>query len=244
MLDLIFPEWPTPKSVTACTTTRRGGVSLGPYAALNLSSQVGDLLEDVVENRRRLRLELDIPGEPIWIRQVHGTKVIKSGEWGGLDCQADAVYSKIPGEPCMVMTADCLPLLLCSRSGREVAAVHAGWRGLDAGVIEAALSHFEAPPGELLVWLGPAIGPQAFVVDGKVRQRFCSYLPLAVEAFTPTDGGLYLADIYLLARQRLHKLGVRSIYGGNRCTYSEPEEFFSYRRENCTGRMASIIWFS
>lgn len=237
-MDLILPTWPAPRNVRACTTTRDGGVSLAPYASLNLGDHVGDDPAAVSENRARLRRALELPAEPLWLTQVHGIAVA-AGQGG---C-ADASVAFGPGTVCTVMTADCLPLLLCDRAGTVVAAVHAGWRGLLAGVIEAAVSRLHVPGAELLAWLGPAIGPLAFEVGEEVRAAFVAEDAAAAAAFQPAPGGRWLADIYALARLRLARCGVTAVYGGELCTFSDPR-FYSYRRDGVTGRMASLIWLA
>jgi YfiH family protein len=221
-------------------TTRNGGVSWPPYDSLNLGDHVGDDPSAVAENRRRLSQSLRLPGEPRWLSQVHGTCAVDAAQCSA-GCEADAAYSDTHGVVCAVLTADCLPLLLCDRSGRSVAAVHAGWRGLLEGVIERTVAHF-GDAAEVLAWLGPAIGPQAFEVGKEVRAAFIDEYRAAETAFTPSPAGRWLADIYALARQRLHRAGVDAIYGGGLCTFSEPERFYSYRRDGQTGRMASLVW--
>lgn len=252
-LEWLVPDWPAPPWVRAAATTRRGGVSLGAYAGFNLGDHVGDDPARVRANRQLLRAALGLPAEPVWLRQVHGCAVAcaatggesgeaTGGEPGGAACEADAAVAIGPGSVCAVLTADCLPLLLTDRAGTRVAAIHAGWRGLVAGVIEAAVARLAAPPGDVLAWLGPAIGAAAFEVGGEVRARFIAADPRAAAAFAPVGGDKWLADLYLLARQRLAALGVAGIWGGDRCTYRDPERFYSYRRDGVTGRMASLIW--
>ncbi|PKM45838.1 MAG: peptidoglycan editing factor PgeF [Gammaproteobacteria bacterium HGW-Gammaproteobacteria-1] len=238
-MDLILPTWPAPPNVHACATTRAGGVSTEPYASLNLGDHVGDDPAAVAENRARLCRELALPAEPLWLTQVHGTAVAEGA--GGC---ADASVAFGPGTVCTVMTADCLPLLLCDRAGTRVAAVHAGWRGLLAGVIEAAVARLDTPGAELLVWLGPAIGPDAFEVGEEVRAAFLAEDGGAAGAFRPSPAGRWLADIYALARRRLARCGVNAVYGGELCTYHDAERFYSYRRDGVTGRMASLIWLA
>lgn len=237
--ELILPDWPAPKHVRALTTTRQGGVSLPPYDTLNLGDHVGDAPSSVAENRRRLVQAWKLPAEPRWLSQLHGTCSADAAVIHG-NCQADASHTDQPGVVCAVLTADCLPVLLCERSGRRVAAIHAGWRGLLDGVIEQTVASMGAE-GELLAWLGPAIGPRAFEVGGEVREAFLVESQEAETAFMPSNDK-WLADLYSLARQRLHRTGVNAIYGGEHCTYSEPERFYSYRRDGRTGRMASLIW--
>ncbi|MFO7592882.1 MAG: peptidoglycan editing factor PgeF [Pseudomonadota bacterium] len=238
--EIIRPPWPAPANVRAAVTTRSGGVSLPPYDSLNLGDHVGDDPQAVAENRRRLVDALKLPAEPRWLKQVHGTCSVDASRCT-TGCEADAVYTEKSGVVCAVLTADCLPLLLCDRGGTRIAAVHAGWRGLLAGVIEQTVSAMGSPD-ELMVWLGPAIGPRAFEVGAEVREAFVTEDAAADGAFAPSTDGRYLADIYALARLRLHRVGVDAIYGGEHCTYSEPERFYSYRRDGVTGRMAGLIW--
>jgi len=237
----LVPEWPAPPRVHACTTTRLGGVSEGPYASLNLAAHVGDDPEQVAENRRRLLQALRLPAMPLWLQQVHGTTVVNA-VGAKPDCMADASYADREGAVCVVMTADCLPLLLCSDDGTRVAAVHAGWRGLLEGVIENAVRALGSPGKRLLAWLGPAIGPGAFEVGDEVRAAFVAADPTAATAFVPSPAGRWLADIYDLARQRLACVHVDAVYGGHWCTVGDAERFYSYRRDGVTGRMASLIW--
>ncbi|MBY5993422.1 peptidoglycan editing factor PgeF [Ferrimonas balearica] len=233
-------DWPAPASVRAISTDRQGGVSLPPFDGFNLGGHVGDRPEHVTANRHQLQGQAGLPSAPYWLNQVHGTavEVLPSAR---ITPQADASYSRQAGTVCTVMTADCLPVLLCDRAGTEVAAAHAGWRGLVDGVLEATLAHFKAQPGEILAWLGPAIGPAAFEVGPEVRERFVAQMAEAEQAFVPR-GDRYLADLYVLARQRLARAGVTDVYGGQWCTYQDPQRFFSYRRDQQTGRQASLIW--
>jgi len=241
MNALIQPDWPLPQGVAACSTTRHGGISLPPYDSLNLGSHVGDVESAVWHNRELLVAGASLPQMPYWLEQVHGTRVLRLEGQAPTDLRADAVYSNQPGQVCAVMTADCLPVLFCSRTGKEVAAAHAGWRGLCDGVLESTVAEFAAEPGQIVAWLGPAIGPQCFEVGAEVRAAFMAVDAAADAAFIP-HGDKYLADIYLLARQRLQAVGITETYGGNRCTVSEISHFFSYRRERITGRLASLIW--
>ncbi len=236
---MITPDWPSPPSVRALQTTRRGGVSIPPFNELHLGEHVGASSQAVAHNRQLLR-EF-VPAEPLWLRQVHGIHVADAALVSPLP-EADAGVAFRSGAVCAVMTADCLPVLLCDQTGTVVGAVHAGWRGLAAGVIEAAVRAMQVPPETLMAWLGPAIGPQVFEVGDDVHGAFVGYSELAGQAFRPGGRGRWLADIYLLARQRLNALGIRNIYGGGFCTYSESEGFFSYRRDGQTGRMATLIW--
>ncbi len=239
MPELIRPSWPAPASVKAVSTTRLGGVSAPPWNSFNLAHHVEDDPAAVRENRRRLAEAAGLPGEPAWLDQVHGTRI--AGE-GARDCTADGRFTTVPGSVCAVLTADCLPVLLCNEAGTAVAAVHAGWRGLLDGVIEAALDCFPDPPSAIMAWLGPAIGPDAFEVGDEVRQAFLQKQPGSGEAFSAHGTGKWLADLYRLAAGRLKARGVTGIYGGGYCTFTDSERFFSYRRDGRTGRMASLVW--
>lgn len=236
--DWIIPDWPAPPTVRAVSTTRRGGVSVAPYDSWNLGDHVGDDPRAVEQNRLRLMKALGLPAPPVWLRQVHGARVVDAGHGS---CEADAAYTGQPGVVCAVLTADCLPLLLSNATGTRVAAVHAGWRGLAAGVIEAALAVM-GPGAELLAWLGPAIGPGAFEVGSEVRDIFIAHDARAQNAFRPSPNGRWWADIYQLVRLRLAAHGVTVVYGGHECTYSDAGRFYSYRRDGITGRMATMIW--
>lgn len=237
----IFPDWPCVPRVKSVVTTRHGGVSRGPYSGFNLADHVGDDVVAVSENRKQLRADLKLPADPVWLRQVHGTRVIDAGT-SLTDMGCDGSIAFAPGVVCAVMTADCLPVLLTDTQGTRVAALHAGWRGLAAGIIEQGIEALDISPGQLLAYLGPAIGPDAFEVGGEVRQAFCDHDPEAASAFQPAGKDKWLADIYLLAHQRLNAKGLNNIYGGGRCTFHEQTDFFSYRREKTCGRMASLIW--
>ncbi|MDN0123046.1 purine nucleoside phosphorylase YfiH [Yersinia aleksiciae] len=244
MDTLILPDWPMPAGVKACSTTRHGGISASPYDSLNLGTHVGDITTNVAANRQRLVEQAGLPQMPVWLEQVHGTRVLHLDGKAVSDVQADAVYSRVAGQVCAVMTADCLPVLFCSLSGDEVAAAHAGWRGLCAGVLEQTLVQFNAAPSSIIAWLGPAIGPQQFEVGEDVKQAFSDIDVQSATAFIPSipSGSKYLADIYSLARLRLQAAGIHAVYGGDRCTVSEKQQFFSYRRDGITGRMASLVW--
>jgi polyphenol oxidase len=238
---LIIPDWPAPVNVRAVCSSRRGGCSEGVYASLNLGDHVADASDKVAANRRRYQQMAQMPAPPVWLNQVHGTDVISLTPTTANGCNADAAVSTGRGVVATVMTADCLPLLLCDAGGTQVAAVHAGWRGLCNGVIENTLAHF-ANPAEVLVYLGPAISQTAFEVGPEVRAAFIAQMPEAAQAFIAGNDGKWWADLYLLARQRLARCGVQQIYGGNHCTYQQTELFFSYRRDGQTGRMASSVW--
>jgi YfiH family protein len=237
--QFIVPDWPAPANVRALQTTRTGGVSPAPWASFNLGDHVGDDPARVAANRAELRRHL--PAEPVWLTQVHGIAAVDA-ENCPKSTSADASFACSPNTVCAIMTADCLPVLFCDRAGTVVAAAHAGWRGLVAGVLEATVAAMKVPPGEILAWLGPAIGPQAFEVGDEVRTAFVAHDPAAARAFIPHGAGKWLADIYTLAKQRLANAGVTAVYGGGRCTVSEAEAFFSYRRDGVTGRMASLVW--
>lgn len=238
---LLTPDWPAPGNIRAVMTTRLGGVSKPPYESLNLGEHVGDDPQSVEKNRNLLIACAGIPGAPFWLNQVHGTRVLDCAV-SGQDRTADAVLADQPGQVCVVMTADCLPVLLCNSTGTQVAAVHAGWRGLVDGVVEVTLSRFKDPADKILAWLGPAIGPDAFEVGPEVRERFIQAEPQSAGAFVPGRPGHWLADIYQLARIRLERAGVGFIGGGDYCTVTDHKRFFSYRRDGVTGRMASLIW--
>ncbi len=238
----IVPDWPAPARVRALSTTRAGGVSVAPYDSLNLGTHVGDDPANVAANRAQVRRI--VRSEPAWLNQVHGTVVVDAASVAGVP-DADASVSRTPGAVCVVMTADCLPVLLCDRAGSVVGAAHAGWRGLHGGVIEATVAAMQVAPADVIAWLGPAIGPTAFEVGDEVRAAFVAVDAIADAAFKPAgQPGKWLADIYLLARQRLAALGVTAVYGGDCCTVSESRRFFSYRRDGVTGRMASLVWLA
>jgi len=243
MIELLRPDWPAPPGVVAFSTTRRGGVSQGCYAEANLAGHVGDDAAAVQSNRNALRQQL--PGRPrlAWLEQVHGIAVVAAASEGSPS--ADAQWTATPGLACMVLTADCLPVLLCDHRGRRVAAAHAGWRGLAQGVLEQTVAALGLPADQLLAWLGPAIGPDAFEVGPEVRQAFLQGPGDATrlrEAFTPGRDGRWQADLYQLARVRLHRLGLHRIHGGGWCTATEPRTFYSWRRDGSTGRQATGIY--
>jgi YfiH family protein len=239
--DWIVPDWTAPARVGSLVTTRRGGLSVGVFASLNLGEHVGDDPAAVAANRELVRRR--IAARPVWLRQIHGTRVIDAADSAEPHPpEADAALARQAGVACAVMTADCLPVLLCDTRGTVVAAAHAGWRGLLAGVIEATVAAMQASGQDLLAWLGPAIGPQAFEVGSEVRAAFVAADPDAAEAFCPSGNGKWLANIYVLAWQRLAKRGITRVFGGGFCTVSETERFYSHRRDGRTGRMASLIW--
>ncbi|MDP1536785.1 MAG: peptidoglycan editing factor PgeF [Burkholderiales bacterium] len=237
--SFIVPDWPAPPNVHALVTTRAGGVSQPPWDSFNLGDHVGDTPTDVAENRRRLRAHL--PAEPVWLKQVHGNYCCDAAQ-AASNAEADASFARAPGVVCAVLTADCLPVLLCDDRGTVVAAAHAGWRGLAAGVIEAAVAAMGVPGERLMAWLGPAIGPMNFEVGGEVREIFVAHDPQAAAAFVARQNGKWLCDITILARQRLATLGVRRLASADYCTVHDAARFYSYRRDGTTGRMASLIW--
>jgi len=237
--DWIVPDWPAPARVQALSTLRSGGFSQPPWDSFNLGDHVEDNPDLVARNRARLVADAHLPAEPLWMEQIHGCEVLTDGDHGS---RGDARFSSQPKEICVVMTADCLPVLLCDMQGTAVAAVHAGWRGLAGGVLEQALRCFDQPASAIMVWLGPAIGPSVFEVGDEVRGLFMQQQTRSESAFQPHAQGKWLVDIYELARQHLYVQGVEQVYGGGFCTYTDSERFFSYRRDGRTGRMASLIW--
>lgn len=247
--ELIRADWPAPAHVHAVVTTRRGGASQAPWDSLNLGGHVGDDPAHVGENRRRLlaALQAIAPAQaPQWLNQVHGTVVVEAEpdavRRAAFVPDADAVGTSQRGLPCVVMTADCLPVFFTDVDGSRVAVAHAGWRGLCDGVLEATLSTF-ADPAAVMAWLGPAIGPDAFEVGEEVRAAFLQQDAGAAAHFRPSpNAGRWLADIYGLARRRLARAGIGSVHGGGLCTVADRERFYSYRRDGQTGRMASVIW--
>jgi YfiH family protein len=243
----IVPDWPAPARVRALVTTRDGGVSAGPYTALNLGLWTGEDAQVIEQNRALLGAAL--PAAPVWMRQVHGTDVIDAGKVAcgngvaAAEPQADAAFATRAGVVCAVLTADCLPVLLCDREGGVVAVAHAGWRGLASGVIEATIGGMARPAGRLMAWLGPAISQAAYEVGPELREAFVSQRPADTAAFCTGKPGKFQADLYALARHRLLSAGVQAVYGGGLCTYGEPQRFYSYRRDGASsGRMASLIW--
>lgn len=244
--QLILPRWPAPQRVRAVATTRQGGVSQGAYASLNLGDHVADDPAAVAANRDRLGDWLGLETPPAWLVQVHGVAVAPAHQ-APPGTRADGAWTHQPGIPCVVLTADCLPVLFCDRAGRHVAAAHAGWRGLAGGVLEAtvaALQSAGAPASDLLAWLGPAIGPGAYEVGEDVRSAFLAADSEAAAAFTASRPGHWWLDLYAAARARLARAGVTAVYGGGFCTHAEPGRFFSHRRDGVTGRQATLIWLA
>lgn len=237
-LELLIPDWPAPANVRAVVSTRLGGVSSGAYASLNLGSHVGDDPEAVAENRRRFAAATGLTHAPRWLNQVHGCGVVTADAATGTS--ADACWTTQLDTPCAVLTADCLSVLFTDREGSCVAAAHAGWRGLAAGVLEATVAALPAAPQRLLAWIGPAIGPAAFQVGAEVRAAFIAHAAEDAAAFAP-DGDRWRADLFALARARLGRCGVPAIYGGDICTVTDQRHFFSHRRDGVSGRFASLI---
>lgn len=236
----LVPVWPAPPLIRAFSTLRAPGTSAPPYHEFNLAEHVGDRPESVSANRDQLYHDLGLRNLPAWLDQEHGTVVVEAQPESRPT--ADASYTRRPWIPCAVMTADCLPVLFTARDGSMVAAAHAGWRGLQGGILEATLDHF--PDRDLLIWLGPAIGPTAFEVGPEVREAFLHRLEASEDCFCKSGKDRYHADLYQLARLALTQAGIAttSIFGGDRCTFEEASEFFSYRRDRTTGRMATLIW--
>jgi len=241
----IIPDWPAPANVQALVTTRDGGDSTGPYASLNLGTRTDDDPVAIVANRTRLQGCL--PQPPRWLAQVHGTSVVDVDTLSDLPDevpQADASVARRPGTVCAILIADCLPILLTDRAGTCIGAAHAGWRGLAGGVIANTVARMPAPPADLLAWIGPGIGPTAFEVGYDVLHAFCKDAPERKSAFNPQRPGKWLCDLPALARDALHRTGIKEVFGGDLCTYSDPDRFYSYRRDGITGRMAALIWLS
>jgi len=239
MLDLVTPDWPAPPRVRACVTTRAGGISLPPYATFNLATHVGDAPGAVAENRRRLERALALPTPPRWLSQVHGTRCVDAAIAAD-DEQADASYTLRPGIVCAVLTADCLPVLLCDRAGTRVAAVHAGWRGLHAGALDAAVRALACPPAGLLAWIGPGIGVDAYAVGEELRAAFLARDPASACCFE-RRGDAWHADLATLAARQLAAAGVGATVCARLCTHADAR-FYSYRRDGVTGRFASLVW--
>ncbi|MBK5935675.1 peptidoglycan editing factor PgeF [Halorhodospira sp. 9621] len=235
------PRWPAPEGVRALSTLRCGGCSAAPRDSLNLAEHTGDDPSAVAANRHLLRTRAGLPAEPVWLEQVHGTEVVAAHRVAP-GARADAAWTDRAGVVCAVLTADCLPVLLAAGDGRAVAAAHAGWRGLAAGILEAVVAALPVPAGELHAWLGPAIGPDAFEVGPEVAEALRARDPAAAEGLTPAAGDRWYADLYSLARSRLRQAGVTSVHGGGWCTHTDRARFFSHRRDGSTGRMASLIY--
>ena len=252
-MSFIKPQWPASLDVHAFVTTRSGGISNEPYDTLNLGDHVGDQAPRVLANRQILRK--NIPNEPLWLNQTHGTQVstpLSRSQSLTHPYEADAAVTNVPNEVLVIMTADCLPVLFTSSDGCIVGAAHAGWRGLCDGVLENTVSAMQelsagSQSQDFMAWLGPSIGPDSFEVGEDVLEHFqASGLHDVTQSFIPIadQPGKYLTNIYQLARDRLESVGIRSIYGGQMCTVTDQEQFFSYRRDGVTGRFASLIWIA
>ena len=245
--EVIVPDWPAPPAVRAAFTLRMGGVSAAPFDSLNVGAHVGDAGAAVAENRRRVRTQLRLPAEPLWLEQVHGIEVADLDTACGravASLTADAAIARRAGNVCVMQVADCMPVLFAARDGGAVAAAHAGWRGLAAGVLEATVARLAVAPAGLIAWLGPAIGPAHFEVGGEVRAAFLAHDAGAAAAFSANTRGRWQCDLGALARRRLSVAGVSAVFGGGWCTYSDPLRFFSYRRAGQCGRMAALIWLA
>jgi len=235
-------QWPAPAHVRAGSTTRVGGVSQPPFDSLNLALHVDDDLQNVASNRQYLSDYLELPSEPHWLSQVHGCEVSTDD---AITHEADACMTQTAGRVCVVMTADCLPVLITDKQGTCVAAVHAGWRGLEQQAIKQTVERMPVKPQDLLVWLGPAIGPEAFEVGEEVRDQFIKQDRLLAKAFIAgKQESKWLLDIYAIARHQLAEMNVVGVYGGDLCTYQDAQRFYSFRRDDVTGRMASLIWMT
>ena len=242
-MGLIQPDWPAPDNVRAFFTTRDDGFSSGAYRGLNLGAHVGDDPVLVNQNRQHLQYLLGLKHQPLWLSQVHGTEVLTAETLMTTPPVADATVTVQSELTLTVMTADCLPVLFCDKAGTVVATAHAGWRGLCAGILEKTIAAMQTDPGDILAWIGPAIGPATFEVGDEVKAAFVEHAQEAELAFKPCNNK-WLANLFLLARQRMNAAGVTSIYGGDTCTYSDADRFYSYRRDGQTGRMAGLIWLS
>ena len=238
-MDLIIPNWPAAKNIKSVSSTRNGGLSTGVYASLNLGMHVGDDESKVKMNRAKLVDCADMPSHPVWLNQTHSNHVIEIDQSTSEILDADGLYTKQQGVVCSVMTADCLPVLLANVKGTQVAAVHAGWRGLAAGIIENAVKRMD---GEVIAWIGPAIGAACFEVGKDVFDAFSKVDLSAIQAFKKLGHNKWLADMNMLVTQKLNCSGVTNISYSNCCTFSEPQRFFSYRRDGTTGRLATFIW--
>jgi YfiH family protein len=239
--DWIVPDWPAPAHVRAICTTRSGGISQGPYKSMNPADHVNDFVQDVAENRLLLQQSLALDSSPHWLQQIHSTKILDL-DHKAHDFRADGSTTKHVDTHCVVMTADCLPVLLTDSNGQRVTAIHAGWRGLANGILEVGVQQFNEKQN-VLAWLGPAIGPEKFEVGEEVIDMLAAGVKIKAGWYKPSpNNGKWLVDLYALARFRLQQAGVNDIYGGGFCTFSDEKRFFSYRRQGECGRMATLIW--
>lgn len=241
-LEYIIPDWPVQRNIHCVTTTRTGGYSQQEYSSLNLGSHVKDNQESVKKNRHLIEQDLQLPNKPVWLEQVHGSSVVCLPEITPFNNTADAAYTSEAGVVCAVLTADCLPVVFCDQAGEHIAVAHAGWRGLVNGVLENTLQAIPVENKKILCWLGPAIGPKVFEVGEEVVEQFVTRNEIHKNAFVKKSKEKYLANIYQLAKNTLTSHDVKSVYGGDHCTYSESDKFYSYRRDGETGRMATLIW--
>ena len=242
-------DWPAPPGVRAITTKRLGaGVSQAPFDTFNLGLRSGDDADAVTENRRQLAEALALPAAPHWLQQVHGVGVVRVDAASSAtdEPQADAAVTGVPGAVLAILTADCLPVVFAARDGSEIAAAHAGWRGLAAGVLEATVAAMRTAPQDIIVWLGPAAGPGAYEIGAEVREALVARDPAAESAFIATRPGHWRVDLYALARQRLAGIGIDAtrVFGGDRCTIAEADDFFSHRRDGRSGRIATLVWMT
>lgn len=237
--ELLVPDWPAPRSVRAVFTTRRGGHSHGPWQGFNLATHVGDDAQDVARNRALLAGLLPGADTVAWLEQVHGTTVVHLAAAPPRPLTADAAITSRPGLACAVLVADCVPILLTSRDGNAVAAVHAGWRGLADGIVAQAVAAFRVPPSTLMAWIGPCIGPTAYTIGAELAARFTA-LGAGRHCLPHADG--WHLDLHGLARHALARAGVDAVHGAARCVHGDAQAFYSYRRDGRTGRMAALIW--
>ncbi len=241
-MNWITPNWNAPKQVKALASTRIGGCSKSPYEGLNLGMHVGDDPILVQRNRDLLQQQTQMPTAPVWLNQTHSTVVLDVSQPTNDVLDADGIITSSPNVVCCAMTADCLPVLITNTSGTQVAAVHAGWRGLAGGIVENALEQFS---NDVMLWLGPAIGPEAFEVGEDVLQAFLDYDSKAGVAFVPgKQKGKWWANMTMLTRLRMAKLGIDQVFDSGLCTYQDPQRFYSYRRDGVTGRQATFIWIN
>ena len=262
ILDLLLANWPAPQTIRALTTCRQPGYSLPPYDQFNLGLHVGDVNEHVLANRAYLQQKLSLPNQPEWLNQTHSTRCIAIDEEPSRD--GDAAFTQDPERVLAIMTADCVPILICNREGREIAAIHAGWRGLLNGVIENTIQQLKSPPGELMAWIGPCICATCYEVGDEVREKFIENNHLAAQAFVqsiqgagprpglhdqlelevhPTNQPKWFANLPRLAEDRLRLNQISAVYQSNICTFEQKDRFYSYRRSAQTGRIVSLIWF-
>lgn len=238
----IRPDWRVASRVQAAMSLRHGGVSAAPYDSLNVGAHVGDAAADVARNRALLGAALSLPAEPLWLQQVHGTAVLEAGAPRAVPPVADAAFTRAADVVLAIMVADCLPVLLADRRGEVIAAAHAGWRGLAAGVLPATLAAMGAPAGDLSAWLGPAIRQAHFEVGEEVRQAFVDADADSAADFRRNERGRWQCDLPGLARRQLRALGVRAVSDCGLCTYERAQQCFSFRRDGRTGRMAALLW--